>query len=84
MMGKVSVVDIGGKPMTDSSETTNIQGDMSLHGCFADTKQEANEKRRAFKKMGRCSCYTKARSGSWYVTSCKERFNFCNPKRNKK
>lgn len=51
------------------------------HGCFVDTKQEANEQRRYYKKMGRCSCYTKTIEGKWYVTSCKTRFCFCKPKR---
>ena len=54
--------------------------EQQIHGCFADTKQEANEKRRAYKKMGRCSCYTKTLEGKWYVTSCKEHFSFCKPR----
>ena len=72
------------KGVSENKMSSETKENMNSHGCFADTKQEANEKRRAFKKMGRCSCYTKTLSGSWYVTSCKERFSFCNPKRNKK
>jgi len=56
------------KRLSGNPEALEVQ-----KNCFVDTKSEANQKRRDFKKQGRCSCYTKTIEGIYYVTSCPKR-----------
>lgn len=45
---------------------------------FVKTKEEANQKRREIKKVGRCGCYVHTKEGSYYVGDCPLNFvQFC-------